>query len=159
MINIELRRAYWRRKSNKYRAKNPDRVRENHRRSREKPENREKQRIRDKKWRLDNWERENKISRERGWKNVGILNEHGEDFSHVEYDRMYQVQQGRCLICNVHQTELKRTLFLDHCHKTGKARGLLCQPCNSKLGILENEEFCKAALEYVRRSTCQQPSL
>lgn len=68
------------------------------------------------------------------WKKLGIINERGDCFSHVDYDRHYQIQQGKCLGCGLHQTELKRRLCVDHDHKTGKFRGLLCDRCNSALG-------------------------
>jgi len=61
-------------------------------------------------------------------------------------------QQGKCFICGVSQAELEgrhlrhdapvhRTLHIDHCHKTGMIRGLLCGPCNAQLGHVENYGF------------------
>lgn len=67
----------------------------------------------------------------------------------VEFDRMYQIQQGMCAICNRHQTELKKCLLVDHDHVTGKVRGLLCDKCNGGLGWVENKEFTVKATEYL----------
>jgi len=57
-----------------------------------------------------------------------------------DYNDLYNQQQGCCAICGKHQSEIKRTLFVDHNHDTGKIRGLLCYTCNSGLGFYENNE-------------------
>ena len=54
-----------------------------------------------------------------------------------EYNSMFDSQFGSCYICGRHQTELKKTLAVDHCHITGKVRKLLCGTCNTHLGIFE----------------------
>lgn len=46
-----------------------------------------------------------------------------------EYDRILASQGERCSIC-----EKKAQLHVDHCHKTGRVRGLLCFACNLALG-------------------------
>jgi len=69
-----------------------------------------------------------------------------------EYDKMFRHQQGCCAICGIHQTELKKRLFVDHDHKTGKVRGLLCPNCNRRLGVLENENFKIVAGEYLKNA-------
>jgi len=51
---------------------------------------------------------------------------------------MFNEQKGCCAICSKHQTTLKRSLAVDHCHATGKVRGLLCQKCNSLIGYGED---------------------
>ena len=67
-----------------------------------------------------------------------------------EYNLMFLKQQGNCLICSIHQSILKRPLVVDHCHNTGKVRGLLCSNCNTALGLLkEDEEIIKNLLEYI----------
>ena len=55
-----------------------------------------------------------------------------------EYNLMWDEQKGRCKICKTHQLELKRPLSVDHCHKTGKVRGLLCNNCNAGIGLLKD---------------------
>jgi hypothetical protein len=62
-----------------------------------------------------------------------------------EYNTMLKIQNYRCFICNKHQDECSKNLAVDHNHKTGKVRKLLCRECNSILGyskedinILEN---------------------
>jgi hypothetical protein len=54
----------------------------------------------------------------------------------ADYEEMRQKQGGRCKICKRPPKKFK--LAVDHCHKTGKVRGLLCASCNRALGIIEN---------------------
>lgn len=48
-----------------------------------------------------------------------------------EWDQMLEVQQGLCAICGKDPGD---RLCVDHDHKTGKVRGLLCRGCNAALG-------------------------
>ncbi len=48
-----------------------------------------------------------------------------------EYETACEKQKHRCLIC---EKEV-RTLCVDHCHASGKIRGLLCGHCNRMLGF------------------------
>ncbi len=54
-----------------------------------------------------------------------------------DYNRMFQIQGGRCAICLKHQSDVKKSLAVDHHHKTGKVRALLCPGCNMVLGMIE----------------------
>jgi len=67
-----------------------------------------------------------------------------------EIDQMLIAQDHKCLICGKVLTESNR--HIDHDHKTGKVRGILCSRCNNGLWPLEDEKFMKAATEYLRRS-------
>lgn len=53
-----------------------------------------------------------------------------------EYEAMWKRQGGKCAICGV--SENGRKLSVDHSHKTGKVRELLCQHCNVVLGQIES---------------------
>jgi len=69
-----------------------------------------------------------------------------------EYNRMFIKQEGKCMICNTHQNNLTKPLFIDHDHITGKIRGLLCGNCNSVLGHAnDNKEILKDAIEYLEK--------
>lgn len=52
------------------------------------------------------------------------------------YEFMLQAQGGVCKICNKKCRSGNR-LAVDHCHETGRVRGLLCGVCNTRLGIIE----------------------
>lgn len=56
-----------------------------------------------------------------------------------EYNEMFNLQEGKCAGCYRHQTELPKRLAVDHCHLTGKIRGLLCSRCNLALGMLRDD--------------------
>lgn len=59
------------------------------------------------------------------------------------YYRMLKQQGGVCAICGNNETIKQNgkviNLAVDHCHKTGKVRGLLCGRCNLTLGILKED--------------------
>jgi hypothetical protein len=54
-----------------------------------------------------------------------------------EYDRILKEQNGACAICKRVNPNGWR-LAVDHDHKTGKIRGLLCTRCNTALGTIED---------------------
>lgn len=65
-----------------------------------------------------------------------------------QFDALYELQGGRCAICRV---ETEKKLNVDHCHNTGRVRGLLCWPCNSSLGKFnEDADLLEAAAKYLR---------
>lgn len=55
-----------------------------------------------------------------------------------DWQIMFDNQAGCCAICNTHQSDLTKTLCVDHCHSTGKVRGLLCDRCNKCIGSFED---------------------
>ena len=62
-----------------------------------------------------------------------------------EHNEMLKRQNFRCAIC-----VRKVKLVVDHCHKTGEIRGLLCSKCNSALGMLRDNTFLlEKALNYL----------
>lgn len=56
-----------------------------------------------------------------------------------QYNELFLNQNGCCKICNKHQAEFSQKLSVDHCHKTGKVRGLLCRHCNFGLGFAKDD--------------------
>ncbi len=63
---------------------------------------------------------------------------------------MLQDQKNSCLICN---RELDQSACVDHCHTTGKVRGLLCRQCNMALGLLkDNIDSLENAINYLKRN-------
>lgn len=67
-----------------------------------------------------------------------------------QYSEMFKKQEGRCAICKTHEKELNKILFVDHDHKTNKARELLCHKCNVALSYFENYDS-KPFLEYLKK--------
>jgi hypothetical protein len=58
-------------------------------------------------------------------------------------------QGGGCAICG-HQPTDSFKLHVDHCHSTGRVRGLLCSKCNQAIGLFnESPEIMRAALRYL----------
>lgn len=55
-----------------------------------------------------------------------------------QYDQMLREQKGVCIICgNTNKSKIR--LAVDHDHKTGKVRGLLCSRCNVALGLVGDD--------------------
>jgi hypothetical protein len=68
-------------------------------------------------------------------------------------DEMFQQQNGRCAICDIHEKDLKIMLSIDHSHESGKVRGLLCGNCNRGLGYLKDSPIRLAkAIQYLEKS-------
>lgn len=83
-------------------------------------------------------------------KNYGI--------SLVDYLAMVDTQKGFCGICGKDPTQNKsalqrhKKLHIDHCHRTGKIRGLLCNSCNNALGVFgDNVSGLRRAIKYLTR--------
>lgn len=71
-----------------------------------------------------------------------------------DYSKMLDQQSNSCKICGIHQEELSQSLCVDHCHITGKVRGLLCSPCNRALGSLGDDVHgLQRALNYLKESS------
>ena len=75
-----------------------------------------------------------------------------------DYDKMLLHQNNKCAICfnaetTVHKkTNKVRDLSVDHCHKTGKVRGLLCGKCNQAIGLLkESPHLLYSAISYLSK--------
>lgn len=56
-----------------------------------------------------------------------------------KYEELFDLQGGCCKICQKHRSVFSSNLSVDHDHKTGKVRGLLCNPCNQAMGLLKED--------------------
>ncbi|WP_433359338.1 endonuclease VII domain-containing protein [Actinoplanes sp. CA-142083] len=92
-----------------------------------------------------------------------------------EYDALRAAQEYRCQICGVHEDDIEapRTgrprsdgspategvrLVVDHCHRTGRVRGLLCAGCNVMIGnAADSPEILLAAAAYLSRDAEPAP--
>jgi hypothetical protein len=63
-----------------------------------------------------------------------------------DFERMREAQGGRCAICGTSPDRL----VVDHCHESGKVRGLLCAHCNISLGFMRDDpSAARKASEYL----------
>lgn len=79
--------------------------------------------------------------------------------SPAEYDALYEKQSGRCAICGVEKKPWEpgggvegrhRFLVVDHDHRTGHVRGLLCFNCNAGIGQFHDDpQVMLAAIAYM----------
>jgi len=68
-----------------------------------------------------------------------------------QYNQMLADQQDKCAICFRKRSKSRR-LAVDHCHKTGKVRGLLCTRCNLAFGYVnENLDTILGMVDYARK--------
>ena len=71
----------------------------------------------------------------------------------ADYDIMFLEQNGVCKICSKEEPTYTN-LAVDHCHTTGKVRGLLCTPCNKALGLFEDkQDLLHNAISYLKSSS------
>ncbi|MFF3673594.1 endonuclease domain-containing protein [Streptomyces sp. NPDC002120] len=71
-----------------------------------------------------------------------------------EYGELLAKQGGKCAIC---KGTRKSNLDVDHCHKTGLVRGLLCARCNRQLlarGLRDSPVIARSAAEYLENPPC-----
>ncbi|AWN05284.1 endonuclease VII [Streptomyces phage Ibantik] len=61
------------------------------------------------------------------------------------FEAMYFEQNGKCAL----EPCTREAVAVDHCHETGKVRGLLCKGCNVAVGFLEWRGWLDSAHEYL----------
>jgi len=77
----------------------------------------------------------------------------------AERQKLSDAQATSCAICKKHESNFKKRLAVDHNHKTGKVRGLLCYRCNKfRVGRLIIET-AKEVLEYLLKYDVPQEGL
>jgi len=98
-------------------------------------------------WAKDNPERIKEINRK-----------HKFGISPEEYDLKSKKQKNRCAICGKkethrdHRSHKLTSLSVDHDHKTGKIRDLLCRNCNRVLGLFsDNATLFKKVIQYLKK--------
>lgn len=74
--------------------------------------------------------------------------------SYDEYVDIYNRDLGKCRICSktlaIEKTENLETASIDHCHKSGRIRGILCGKCNIGIGMFdENLDLLLKARDYL----------
>jgi len=101
--------------------------------------------------RSNNWSKKNLearkiISRKHTLRKYGLTLE--------GYDNLLKEQNECCKICGTHYLQVTRQLLdVDHCHTTGKVRGLLCTDCNGGLGkFKDNIILMQEAIKYLEEN-------
>lgn len=123
--------------------------------------NREKVNARARKWYHKNKDKAEFYRKKHAYKyvinrrNAALKRNYGNDILEIS-DRLFEERGGRCPICGRHQSELKKSLCVDHNHKTNQVRGRLCDKCNKALGLFEVDEYgidllC-SAISYLKNS-------
>ncbi len=75
------------------------------------------------------------------------------NISTIEYAELLASQNDSCALCGKHSSNHRRRLSVDHDHKTGRVRGLLCDKCNKGIGCLgDSLEGLERAIKYLRSS-------
>jgi len=73
------------------------------------------------------------------------------NISFEQYTQILKNQNYSCAICGKHRNNCKKAFAVDHNHKTKQIRGLLCQQCNTALGLLkDNPKILIRAIKYLR---------
>jgi hypothetical protein len=92
-------------------------------------------------------------NKERHWERC-IKNKYG--IAPADYYRMLDEQDGACAICHATEDSYGRSKFcVDHDHKTGLVRGLLCTHCNRVIGLFKDSaELARSAATYLEGSSC-----
>ena len=76
--------------------------------------------------------------------------------SDTDYAAMFASQNGQCAICGKDAEPSARNaqisiLYVDHCHRTGRVRALLCRGCNNGLGCFSDSPLImERAIAYIR---------
>ncbi len=69
-----------------------------------------------------------------------------------DYELMWSAQGEKCAVCGTMEIPAKGYWHIDHCHETGKVRGILCHHCNVGLGHFRDDaDRLRLAIAYLRR--------
>ena len=69
-----------------------------------------------------------------------------------EYDLMLKSQDGKCAICGASEPRGMGNFHVDHCHKTGKIRKLLCMECNRGLACVKDDpKILQNMIDYLNK--------
>ena len=67
-----------------------------------------------------------------------------------DYNAMLERQSGKCAICKTTDPGRRNKFCVDHNHRTGEVRGLLCEECNLGIGKLKDDpEILRKAATYL----------
>jgi hypothetical protein len=88
---------------------------------------------------------------------LGVALKHKYGISEDKFNLMLKEQGGVCAICE-NTCSINERLSVDHDHKTGKVRGLLCQACNTAIGKFNDDiERIHKAIRYLEATKPTYP--
>lgn len=102
------------------------------------------------KWRETNRDKYNETMRNYNAKNYSRLRLQRYDISEEDYNKLLKEQNNCCAMCEKGPSA-NRPLAIDHNHKTGKVRQLLCYGCNRAIAILEDPLWLASAFAYLKK--------
>lgn len=71
----------------------------------------------------------------------------------LKYSKILETQEHKCKICGTDNPGHKGKFVIDHCHKHGHVRGLLCNRCNIMLGFAKDDtDILANAITYLKNS-------
>jgi hypothetical protein len=142
-LTPEEKRLYNNEYQKRWRKNNPERTKElNKRWHKNNPERRKEL---NKRWRENNPEKVKEME-----KKSLLKNNYNIDIN--DYNNMLTLQVSGCTICGKSITENGKALAVDHDHETGAVRGLLCNSCNTALGLFnDNPELLRKAADYIEK--------
>jgi hypothetical protein len=121
---------------------------------RRRPEVRKRIRKTARKWEKRNPEKAREYERRHAGQRMTSYLRRKYNITKVDYDTFMIAQRGLCAICG--GCNKKHRLSVDHCHSSGKVRGLLCKKCNTAIGLLKDSvAMLEKALAYLGKATCQ----
>ena len=83
----------------------------------------------------------------------GYIRKHKYGITQTEWDALFTSQGNCCAICRATTSGSKYDWHTDHCHNTGKVRGILCHQCNNGLRMFKDDaEALRAAVRYLEAS-------
>jgi hypothetical protein len=132
----------------KYHEKNKDRIKEYNKKNKDRIKNKAKEYYEKNKDNIKNYREKNKdrIKEQRREYCIKKYN-----ISKRDYDNILLYQNNKCAICHDELNKSIRSPPVDHCHNSGKVRGILCHKCNTGLGFFkENPEILESAIRYLK---------
>ncbi len=146
-----------------YQSLSPEQKREYNRRANHAPGRKEKRRENSRRFyrglspeqRIELHHQINQNPNKRKWRLEHNIRKYGLDIKQLE--EMFLLQEAKCAICQCEFTT-RRKMHIDHDHKTGQIRQLLCNHCNVGLGMFkETELLLERALSYLRKWKSPDP--
>lgn len=136
--DLEAQRA----RSRQWTKDNPEKSKAKDRKYKSNPDNRPGINATTNKWRASNPDKVMEYNRKQRLRRLGV-----EEF---DFDGLFASQGHACAICRTTEKPKSKGWHIDHCHSTGRIRGILCQHCNLGLGrFRDNLDTLKAAEAYL----------